>query len=457
MPLSRPHSLDLSPIVNTHDVRGTVPDQWDERIAELFGAAFARVTKAQALVVGHDTRSSAPTLALAFAQGAALYGTAVTDIGPCTSDQLSFASGELALPGAMFTAPHGPAQYNGLTLYRAGAAPLGPGGALAGIRALVEQWAVHGAPPSFVPVGTIRRRDVLADYGARLYTLAGLPVVRPLKVVVDAGDGPGGHSVPAVLAALPLHVVPLPAGADSAGAHGRADPLGPAALAALRARVVAEGADLGLAVDGGRCAVVDERGESVPASAVAALLTARELDRHPGATVVHDLATSWSVPEAAAEHGGKAVRTRVGHSFVREEMAATGAVLGTGHAGHYYFRDFWNADSGLLAALHLLAALDARPGPLSALLAPWDRYRSSGEGDFATDDPQARTAAVRAAYAHHEDVMLDDLDGLTVTAHDWWFNLRPSATLPLLRLNVEARDAETVAGVREEVLRHLRA
>ncbi|BAJ25929.1 MULTISPECIES: phosphomannomutase [Kitasatospora] len=457
MPLSRPHSLDLSPLVNTHDLRGTVPDQWDERIAELFGAAFARVTKAQALVVGHDTRSCAPDLALAFAQGAALYGTAVTDIGPCTSDQLYFASGELALPGAMFTAPHGPAGYHGLTLCRAGAAPLGQDAALAEIRALVERWAVHGAPPSFVPVGTIRRRDVLGDYGARLRALAGLRGIRPLTVVVDAGDGPGRHSAPAVLAALPLRVVPLPAGPDTAPAHARADPLAPAATAALRARVVAEGADLGLALDGGRCAVVDERGESVPAPALAALLTAREMDRHPGATVVHDLATSRSVPEAAAEYGGKAVRTRVGHTFVREEMAATGAVLGTGRAGHYYFRDFWNADSGLLAALHLLAALDDRSGPLSALVAPWDRYRSCDETDIATDDPQGRTAALRAAYARHEDVMLDDLDGLTVTAHDWWFNLRPSTTRPLLRLNVEARDAATLGSVREEVLRRLRA
>ena len=411
MPLSRPHSIDLSPIVNAHDVRGTVPDQWDERIAELFGAAFARVTRARAIVVGHDTRSCAPALALAFAQGAALYGTAVTDIGPCTTDQLYFASGALAQPGAVFTAPHGPAHYNGVALCRAGAAPLGPDGALAGIRALAEQWAVHGAPPSFVPVGTIRRRDVLGDYAAHLYSLAGLPAIRPLKVVVDAGNGPGGHTVPAVLAPLPLHVVPVSAEPDTAAPRRRADPLGPAGTAALRARVLAEGADLGLALDGGRCAVVDERGESVSRSAVAALLAARELDRHPGATVVHDLAASWPVTEAVAEHGGKAVRTRVGPSFVREEMAATGAVLGIGHSAHHYFRGLWNADSGLLAALHVLAALGTRPGPVSALFAPWERHRSSGESDFAARDPQRTTAAVRAAHDHQDDVVPDGPDG----------------------------------------------
>ncbi|MFI1942116.1 phosphomannomutase/phosphoglucomutase [Streptomyces purpureus] len=454
MPASPPGRPDLSHIVKAYDIRGTVPDQWDRPLAELFGAAFAKVTGADAIVIGYDMRPTSPALAQAFAQGAALYGTAVTDIGLASTDQLYYASGHLNLPGAMFTASHNPAQYNGIKLCRAGAAPIGQDTGLADIRALVEQWAADGPPPSFTSVGTIRRRDVLADYAAHLKSLVDLASIRPLKVVVDAGNGMGGHTVPTVFENLPLDVVPMYFELDGTFPNHEANPLDPKNITDLQARVRAEGADLGLAFDGDadRCFVVDERGEPVSPSAITALVAARELAKHPGATVIHNLITSWSVPEVVRDMGGVPVRTRVGHSFIKEEMARTGAVFGGEHSAHYYFRDFWNADTGMLAALHVLAALGGQQGPLSELVASYDRYPASGEINSTVDDQSARMAAVRAAFESRPGVSIDTLDGLTVTAPTWWFNLRASNTEPLLRLNAEARDEATVAAVRDEVL-----
>ncbi|MFD7340139.1 phosphomannomutase/phosphoglucomutase [Streptomyces violascens] len=447
-------AADLSQIVKAYDVRGVVPDQWDESLAELFGAAFVTVTRADAIVVGHDMRPSSPGLSAAFARGAAALGADVTLIGLCSTDQLYYASGALDLPGAMFTASHNPAQYNGIKMCRKSAAPVGQDTGLAEIRELVERWSEQGAPAPAAEAGTIGERETLTDYAAHLLSLVDLSSIRPLKVVVDAGNGMGGHTVPTVFAGLPLDLVPMYFELDGTFPNHEANPLDPANIVDLQARVIAEGADLGLAFDGDadRCFVVDERGEPVSPSAITALVAARELARHPGGTVIHNLITSWSVPEVVRENGGTPVRTRVGHSFIKQEMAATGAIFGGEHSAHYYFADFWNADTGMLAALHVLAALGGQEGSLSALVAQYDRYAGSGEINSTVDDQAARAAAVRAAYEGQEGVTLDELDGLTVTAQDWWFNLRASNTEPLLRLNVEARDVPTMAKVRDEVL-----
>ncbi|MEV6959180.1 phosphomannomutase/phosphoglucomutase [Streptomyces sp. NPDC051207] len=452
-------AADLSQIVKAYDVRGVVPDQWDEPLAELFGAAFAQVTGATAIVTGHDMRPSSPGLSRAFARGAAARGADVTEIGLCSTDQLYYASGVLGLPGAMFTASHNPARYNGIKMCRAGAAPVGQDTGLAEIRELVEAWSESGAPEPAAEPGTITRRDTLDDYAAHLRSLVDLTAIRPLKAVVDAGNGMGGHTVPTVLGGLPVELVPMYFELDGTFPNHEANPLDPANLVDLQQRVRAEGADLGLAFDGDadRCFVVDERGEPVPPSAITALVAARELARNGGrGTVIHNLITSWSVPEVVREHGGTPVRTRVGHSFIKAEMARTGAIFGGEHSAHYYFRDFWNADTGMLAALHVLAALGGQDGPLSGLVAQYDRYAGSGEINSAVDDQRARLAAIRTEYADREDITLDELDGLTVTATDWWFNVRPSNTEPLLRLNVEARDETMMTKVRDEALAIIR-
>ncbi|MFF7265322.1 phosphomannomutase/phosphoglucomutase [Streptomyces sp. NPDC008159] len=452
-------AADLSTIVKAYDVRGVVPDQWDEPLAELLGAAFAQVTAADALVIGHDMRPSSPGLSRAFARGAAARGVHVTEIGLCSTDQLYYASGALDLPGAMFTASHNPAQYNGIKMCRAGAAPVGQDTGLADIRALAETWSESGAPAPAATPGTITRRDTLDDYAAYLRGLVDLTAIRPLKVVVDAGNGMGGHTVPTVFAGLPLDLVPMYFELDGTFPNHEANPLDPANIVDLQQRVREEGADLGIAFDGDadRCFVVDERGNPVSPSAITALVASRELAKHGGkGTVIHNLITSWSVPEVVRECGGTPVRTRVGHSFIKAEMARSGAIFGGEHSAHYYFADFWNADTGMLAALHVLAALGGQDGPLSGLVAQYDRYVGSGEINSTVADQTARLAAVRAAYAGRDGLTLDELDGLTVSSADWWFNVRPSNTEPLLRLNAEARDETTMAKLRDEVLAIIR-
>ncbi|MET8946922.1 phosphomannomutase/phosphoglucomutase [Streptomyces sp. NPDC004542] len=452
-------AADLSQIVKAYDVRGVVPEQWDEPLAELFGVAFAQVTGATAIVVGHDMRPSSPALSRAFGRGAAARGVDVTEIGLCSTDQLYYASGALNLPGAMFTASHNPARYNGIKMCRAGAAPVGQDTGLAQIRELTERWLESGAPEPVATPGTLTSRDTLQDYAAYLRSLVDLTSVRPLKVVVDAGNGMGGHTVPTVFAGLHLTLVPMYFELDGTFPHHEANPLDPANLVDLQRRVREEGADLGLAFDGDadRCFVIDENGDPVSPSAITALVAARELARNGGAgAVIHNLITSWSVPEVVRENGGTPVRTRVGHSFIKAEMARTGAIFGGEHSAHYYFKDFWNADTGMLAALHVLAALGGQDGPLSALVAQYDRYAGSGEINSTVEDQQARLAAIRAAYEDREDVTLDELDGLTVSAADWWFNVRPSNTEPLLRLNAEARDEAVMAKVRDEALAIIR-
>jgi len=447
--------VDLSQIVKAYDVRGVVGQGLDERVVRGIGAALARMVGAEGagrVVVGHDMRESSPGLAEAFAAGVTGQGLDVVGIGLASTDMLYFASGVLDAPGAMFTASHNPARYNGIKLCRAGASPIGMETGLATIREAVEAGVPAGAGG-----GRTTTRDVLDSYARHLRGLVDLSGLRPLTVVVDAGNGMAGHTVPAVLGPLPLRVVPLYFELDGSFPHHEANPLDPANLVDLQRAVPAYGADLGLAFDGDadRCFVVDERGQPVSPSAITALVAVRELRREPGASVIHNLITSRAVPEIVAEHGGTPVRTRVGHSFIKQTMAHTGAVFGGEHSAHYYFRDFWRADSGMLAALHVLAALGGHDGPLSGLMRSYARYAASGEINSTVADPAGRIAAVRRHYARAE---LDELDGLTVTLPcGAWFNLRPSNTEPLLRLNVEAADTDTVAALRDEVLAVVRA
>jgi phosphomannomutase len=454
---------DLSRIVKAYDIRGTVPDQWDERVSEAFGAAFAEYLRRSgdardAVVIAHDMRASSPGLVAAFATGVRAGGLGMIEAGLGSTDMLYYASGALDLPGAMFTASHNPAQYNGIKLCRAGAKPIGQDSGLADIRevaeALLDRPAAH---PAGEPKEPAQRRDLLPDYAAHLRTLVDLSTIRPLKVVVDAGNGMGGYTVPAVLGdaalpPLPLTIVPMYFELDGTFPNHEANPLDPANIVDLQKAVREHGADLGLAFDGDadRCFVVDERGDPVSPSAVTALVAVRELAKYPGATIIHNLITSSAVPEIVTEHGGQAVRSRVGHSFIKGEMARTNAVFGGEHSAHYYFRDFWFADTGMLAAMHVLAALGEQDRPLSELAKDFERYVSSGEINSTVDDQAAKLAEVKQAYA---DADIDELDGLTIRFPDGaWVNLRASNTEPLLRLNVEAPTAERMAALRDDVL-----
>lgn len=440
----------IASIVKAYDIRGVVPDQLDAKLAQEIGAAFVYLTEARAIAVGRDMRPSSPELAAEFAAGAAARGADVIDIGLASTDMLYFASGSLDVAGAMFTASHNPAQYNGIKLCRAGAAPVGADSGLAEIRNLL----VTGVPPYAGAPGTVSSRDVLHAYADHLRALVDLSGSRRLTVVVDAGNAMAGHTVPVVFDGLPIDVVPLFFELDGTFPNHEANPIDPANLVDLQRAVREHEADIGLAFDGDadRCWVVDERGESVSPSAITALVAVRELAKAPGSTVIHNLITSRAVPEIIREHGGVPVRTRVGHSFIKAEMARTGAIFGGEHSAHYYFRDFWRADTGMLAALHVLGALGEQDGPLSALVDRYARYASSGEINSTVSDQAGRLAAVRATYADRPGVTIDELDGLTIAAPDWWFNLRPSNTEPLLRLNVEAADAAAVAALCDEVL-----
>ncbi|KYH42961.1 phosphomannomutase/phosphoglucomutase [Branchiibius sp. NY16-3462-2] len=473
--------MELASFVKAYDVRGVVPDQLNDAVAESFGAAFAAVValpdRASGIVVGHDMRPSSPALSEAFARGAASQGVDVTVIGLCSTDGLYYASGALDEPGAMFTASHNPAQYNGIKMCRAGARPISLETGLAQIRDLAQQ-QVDGQPlPVAARKGTVTTKDLLADYAAYLRGLVDLSDIRPLKVVVDAGNGMGGYTVPAVLGtdaglpALPLEIVPLYFELDGTFPNHEANPLEPANLVDLQAAVVKHGADVGLAFDGDadRCFAVDERGEPVNPSAITALVATREITRDVAAgvpvaqiSIVHNLISSAAVPEIVAEAGATPVRTRVGHSFIKAEMARHNAVFGGEHSAHYYFRDFWFADTGMLAAMHLLAALGERDLPLSELAGQFQRYVASGEINSTVEDPAAATERVRrwAAQQPGGELDVDTLDGTTLTFRGtpmWWLNLRASNTEPLLRLNVEAADEATMSAVRDAVLPLIRA
>ena len=443
-----------SKIFKSYDIRGIVPDQLDETVAETVGAAFARLTGAPSVAIMHDMRTSSPLLADAFGRGAAAQGADVVAGGLGSTDMLYYASGSLGIPGAMITASHNPSKYNGIKLCRSGARPVGQDTGLAELRDMSER----GVPAHQGRTGTVAGRDLLPGYASFLKSLVDVSGIRPLKVAVDAGNGMAGHTVPPVFDGLPVTLVPLYFELDGTFPNHEANPIDPANLADLQRAVLDHGADLGLAFDGDadRCFVVDERAQIVSPSVLTALIASRELAREPGATIIHNLITSRAVPEIITEHGGKPVRTRVGHSFIKARMAETGAVFGGEHSGHFYFRDFWFADSGMLAALHVLAALGEQDAPLSQVLASYGRYVASGEINSEVADQGAATEAVRQAFAGRPGVTTDDLDGLTVAGQEWWFNVRPSNTEPLLRLNVEASDEPTLAALRDEVLRIVR-
>jgi phosphomannomutase len=445
---------DYAKIFKPYDIRGLVPAELDEGVAEAVGAAFAAMTGADAVVTVHDMRPSSQPLAAAFARGVTSAGADVVDGGLGSTDMLYFGSGSLGIPGAMITASHNPAKYNGIKLCRAGAKPVGQDTGLAQVRDMASE----GAQTSVDSRGSVTKQDLLSSYAEYLKNLVDLSGIRQLKIAVDAGNGMAGHTVPHVFAGLPIDTVPLYFELDGSFPNHDANPIDPANLVDLQAAVRASSADIGLAFDGDadRCFVVDERGELVSPSVLTALIAVRELAREPGATIIHNLITSKAVPEIVTEHGGTPVRTRVGHSFIKAVMAEQGAIFGGEHSGHFYFRDFWFADSGMLAALHVLAALGGQDRPLSELLARYSRYVASGEINSEVSDQAAATADVMREFAGQPGIVTDELDGLTVTSHDWWFNLRPSNTEPLLRLNVEADNDTILAKVTDEVLRIVR-
>ena len=448
--------LDLSKIVKAYDIRGVVPDELDAEVAGAVGAAFAIFTKAPRIVIAHDMRESSIPLSQAVAEGAASQGTDVVMAGLASTDMIYFAAGSLDIPGVMLTASHNPAKYNGIKLCLAGARPVGQETGLAEIRALIENGipAYSGAP------GTITTHELVEDYAVFLRHLVDLSGIRPLKVVVDAGNGMGGYTVPIVLKDLPLDIVPMYFELDGNFPNHEANPIDAKNTADLQAKVLETQSDIGLAFDGDadRCFVIDERGQIVSPSVITALVAVRELRKSPGSAIIHNLITSKAVAEIVREHGGVPVRSRVGHSFIKATMGETNAVFGGEHSGHFYFRDFWRADSGMLAALHVLAALgETAPGTkLSELLAEYSRYVASGEINSTVHDQAAVSAKVRAAYIDTPGATIDDLDGMTVTTPTWWFNLRASNTEPLLRLNVEADDQATLDRVRDEVLALIR-
>ena len=433
-------------VVKAYDVRGLVGEELDEPLVTALGAAFAKLMRgegARRVVIGHDMRDSSPALAAAFAAGVRSQGLDVVRIGLSSTDQLYFASGSLDCPGAMFTASHNPAAYNGIKLCRAAAKPVGADSGLGTISedviAGVERY--DGRP------GTVTDRDVLDDYGKFLRSLVRTSGLRPLRVAVDAGNGMAGLTAPAVLGAIDsITLLPLYFELDGSFPNHEANPLDPANLADLQAYVRDTGADIGLAFDGDadRCFVVDERGLPVSPSTVTSLVAARELGREIGATIIHNVITSRAVPELVTERGGTPLRSRVGHSYIKAMMADTGAIFGGEHSAHYYFRDFWGADSGMLAALHVLAALGEQDRPLSELTADYQRYESSGEINFTVADASLCTEAVLKSFGSRIH-SIDHVDGVTVDLGDGtWFNLRSSNTEPLLRLNVEARSTEEV-------------
>ena len=450
--MSRP-AATVHRVIKAYDVRGLVGEEIDESLTAEIGAAFARLMRAEGarqVVIGHDMRDSSPSLAAAFAGGVNSQGLDVVRIGLSSTDQLYFASGLLDCPGAMFTASHNPAAYNGIKLCRAGAKPVGADTGLA----LISDDVIAGIDPYDGQPGAIADRDVLDDYGEFLRSLVNNSGLRPLRVAVDAGNGMAGHTAPAVFGAIDsITLLPLFFELDGSFPNHEANPLDPANLLDLQAFVLATGADIGLAFDGDadRCFVVDERGRPVSPSTVTSLVAARELNREIGATVIHNVITSRAVPELVGERGGTALRSRVGHSYIKALMADTGAIFGGEHSAHYYFRDFWGADSGMLAALHVLAALGEQHRPLSELTADYQRYESSGEINFTVANASNCVDAVLKSFGHRIQ-SIDHLDGVTVDLGDGsWFNLRSSNTEPLLRLNVEGRSAEDVDAVVQHV------
>lgn len=446
-------------IFKAYDIRGLVDGEITSEFTFAVGAAFARFLKAErepgTVVIGEDMRPSSPTLADAFSAGVTSQGLDVIRIGLASTDMLYFAAGKLNLPGAMFTASHNPAAYNGIKMCLSGARPIGKESGLL----TIEKFVNEGSPLALSQVGVERHQEMLEEYVSHLLQLVDLSQTRPLKIVIDAGNGMAGHTAPAVFSRLNADVTEMYYELDGTFPNHEANPIEPENLKDLQAEVKKKKADIGLAFDGDadRCFLVDEKGDLVNPSALTALIATRELGKYPASTIIYNLISSKSVREVVEENGGTAVRSRVGHSYIKKLMAETGAVFGGEHSGHFYFRDFWRADSGMLAALHAIAALGENDVPLSQLLAPFNRYFSSGEINSKVNDAVASTKKIEDQYGAMEGVELDRLDGLTVTGDTWWFNLRASNTEPLLRLNVEATTAQEMASIRDAVLNTIRA
>ncbi len=450
----------LSDVFKAYDIRGTVPGQLSTDAFRAIGAAVARFTGAPRLLVARDMRQSGVALSAAFSDGARAEGAAVVDLGLASTDLLYYAAGSLDAPGAMFTASHNPAEYNGLKLCLSGARPIGRDTGLTQIQqtaeALLASWGDSGPPPvDPSTLAPIESRSVLDAYADHVRSFVDLDRLRPLKVVADTANGMGGLVAPAVFAGLPFEVEILYPELDGSFPNHPADPIQPENLVALKQAVLERGADIGLAFDGDadRVFLVDEQARPVSGSLTTALVAASMLAKHPGATVLYNCISSRVVPEVIAEHGGVGIRTRVGHSYIKQVMADTGAVFGGEHSGHYYFRENYRADSGIIAAMVVLELLSVTDRPLSELLAPYRRYSVSGEINTEVPDPAAMVEAMAAEVDAAGGALgtFDRLDGLTVDRGDWWYNLRPSNTEPLLRLNVEAPDDASCAQRVEEV------
>ncbi len=445
-----PHR-DLGGLFKAYDVRGVVPDELDEDLARSIGAAFAEWSGVDAVAIGRDCRLSSPSLAVALSEGITSGGTDVIDIGLASTDLLYFTSGSRSVAGIMLTASHNPPEYNGMKFCLPGARPVGQGTGLDEIRDLAER---HAFAPGAAR-GTARREEMLEAYVEHVLSFVDVSAMRPLTVVADTANGMGGLVVPPVFERLPMTLVHLFPELDGTFPNHPADPIDPENQRDLKRELLARTADVGLAFDGDadRVFLVDEHADGVSGSEVTALVATAMLERHPGSGIVYNLICSWAVPEVIREHGGEPIRTRVGHSFIKQVMADTGAVFGGEHSGHYYFRENYRADSGLIAAVVVLERLSRSSEPLSAVLAPFKRYHDSGEINSRVDDQDAKIEELASAY---DDGSPDRTDGLTVEFDDWWFNVRPSNTEPLLRLNVEAKTEELLEEKTAELLELIR-
>jgi phosphomannomutase len=450
--------MTIPNIFKAYDIRGLVGSELTKQFAFSTGVAFAKFLELErepaTVVIGEDMRPSSPELAAAFSAGVTSQGLDVIRIGLASTDMLYFAAGKLNLPGAMFTASHNPAEYNGIKLCLSGARPIGKESGLLTIEKLVRE----GVPVSMRPVGLESSKEMLKEYVDHLLTLVDLSEIRKLKVVVDAGNGMAGHTAPAVFERINAEVTEMYYELDGTFPNHEANPIDEENLKDLKKMVKKQGADIGLAFDGDadRCFLVDENGNAVNPSLLTALIADRELKKKPGSPIIYNLISSRAVREVVVENGGKPLRSRVGHSFIKAMMAESGAIFGGEHSGHFYFADFWRADSGMLAALHAIAALGQSNMTLSELLKPYARYVASGEINSKVSDSKAVMAKIKELYGAKTGVTTDELDGLTVDGDTWWFNVRASNTEPLLRLNVEAKTQAQMEGLRDEVLALIR-
>jgi len=451
-------TTEIPNIFKAYDIRGIVGTELTPDFTFATGVAFARFIIQErepgTVLIGEDMRPSSPQLADAFSAGVTSLGLDVIRIGLASTDMLYFAAGKLNMPGAMFTASHNPAEYNGIKLCLSGARPIGKESGLLAI----ENFVRSGSPVSIGNIGMESQRDLLDDYVKHLHSLVDMSEIRKLKVVIDAGNGMAGFTAPAIFEGLNLEIIPMYFELDGSFPNHEANPIDAKNLKDLQKAVKKHKADIGLAFDGDadRCFLVDENGETVNPSDLTALIADRELKKNPGASIIYNLISSRAVAEVVAENGGTALRSRVGHSYIKAMMAQSGAIFGGEHSGHFYFKDFWRADSGALAALHAIAALGTSKGSLSKLLKPYQRYFSSGEINSKVKDAQKIMHFIEEKYSKSDSVTIDHLDGLTVSGDTWWFNLRPSNTEPLLRLNVEAKTLARMEKIKDEVLATVR-